>query len=111
MPKIVSERQRFGEVLVQPKRARQRAGDLRDFERMRQPAAIVVAFVIDEYLCFVCEPAERGGVDDPVAVSPEGIAGRTCRLGIAPPPALGRIGCINRPFAPGFQGHSFILGA
>ena len=40
---VVSERDRFGQVLVQAQRPRDRARDLRDLERVRQPRAVVVA--------------------------------------------------------------------
>ena len=76
MAEIVSERQRLGKIFVEAECARQRAGDLRDFERMREPRTVVVAFVIDEHLRLVGQPPECGGVDDPVAVAAEGIAGR-----------------------------------
>ena len=88
MAEVVRQRQRLGEILVEPERARQRAGDLRDFQRMGQPGAVMVALVIDEHLRLVRQPAERGRMDDAVAVAPELVAGRAGRLGIAPAPAL-----------------------
>ena len=106
MAEIVRQRQRLGEVLVAAERARQRAGDLRDFERMGEPRAVVVALVIDEHLRLVRQPAERAGMDDPVAIAPERVAGGACRLGIAPAPAFGRIGGINGSRAPGFDRHA-----
>ena len=60
MAEIVRQRQRLGEVLVEPERAGERAGDLRDFQRMGQPGAVVVALVIDEHLRLVRQPAEGG---------------------------------------------------
>ena len=60
MAEIVRQRQRLGEVLVEAERARQRAGDLRHFQRMGEPRAVVVALVIDEDLRLVRQPAERG---------------------------------------------------
>ena len=52
---------------------RERAGDgardLRDFQRMREAGAVQVALVIDEHLGLVDQPAERGGMDDAVAVA------------------------------------------
>ena len=76
MAEIVGERQRFGEVLVEAERARERAGDLRDFERVGEPRAVMIAFVIDEHLRLVRQPPERGRMDDAVAVAPESVAGR-----------------------------------
>ena len=80
MAEVVRQRQRLGEVLVEPERARQRAGDLGDFERMGEPGAVMVALVIDEHLRLVRQPAERGRMDDAVAVAPEVVAGRAGRL-------------------------------
>src|SRR5665647_3700429 len=83
MAEIVRQRQRLGEVLVGPERARQRAGDLRDFQRMGEPRAVVVALVIDEHLRLIGEPPEGGGMDDAVAVAPEHVAGRADRLPVS----------------------------
>jgi hypothetical protein len=105
MAEIVGERQRFGEVLVQSECTRERTGNLRDLKRVRQSRAIVIALVIDEDLRFVRQPAKGSGVDDSVAVAPEGIAARACRLIVAPAPALRRIGGINGPFSPGIDHH------
>ena len=96
MAEIVRQRQRLGEVLVEAERARERAGDLRDFERMGEPGAVMVALVIDEHLRLVRQPAECGRMDDAVAIAAEIVARRARRLGIAPAAALRRIGGINR---------------
>ena len=69
MAEVVRQRDRLGKVLVEPQRPRHRAGNLRGLERMSQPRAIVIALVIDEDLGFVFEPAERGGMDYPIAVA------------------------------------------
>ena len=66
---IVGERQGFGEILVQRQNARETARDLRHLQRMRQPRAVIVAFVLHEDLRLVLEPAEGGGVDDAIAVA------------------------------------------
>jgi hypothetical protein len=50
---------------------RARAGDLCDFDAVGQAGAEQVAFVIDEDLRLVFEPAEGGGVDDAVTVALE----------------------------------------
>ena len=71
MPKVMPERDRLGQVLVQPQGARHRARDLRDLERVRQAGAVVVALGRDEHLRLVGKPPERLGVDDAVAVALE----------------------------------------
>src|SRR6186997_1719815 len=64
------------------------APDLRDLERMRDPGAIQVAFVIHEYLGLVDESAKRIRVDDAIAVSLE-LGAETRRwFGEAPAAAL-----------------------
>src|SRR6185312_8108560 len=105
MTEIMREGQGFGEVLVQPKRPRERAGNLDDVQSVRQARAVMIAFVIDEDLRLMGEPPERRGMNDPVAVPPESIARWARRLGVTPAPALRRIGRINRPFPPGFDRH------
>ena len=39
---VVGQRDRLGQILVEPQSPRDGAGDLRDFERVRQPGAVVV---------------------------------------------------------------------
>ncbi len=77
MAEIVRERNRFDEILVQPQVARDRTGDLRDFEAMREPRAKQVALVIDEHLRLVFEPAKCGGMHDAITIALEfGARGR-----------------------------------
>ena len=110
MAEVVRQRQRLGEVLVEAERARQRAGDLGDFQRVGEPGAVVVALVVDEHLGLVRQPPEGAGMDDAVAVAPEVVAGRACRLRPAPAPAGGRIGGINGSRASGFDRHDCPFG-
>ena len=91
MAEIVGQRQRLGEVFVDAERARQRARHLRDFERMGEPGAVVVALVEHEDLRLVLEAAEGGRMDDAVAVAAEGAAALAGRLGVQPAAALPRI--------------------
>src|SRR5690242_20307215 len=105
MAKIMRERQRLGEVLVQSERTGERAGDLRDLKRVCQSRAIVIALVIDEDLRLVRQPSKSRGMDDSVAVAPEGVAARARWLLVASAPALRRIAGINRPFTPGIDRH------
>ena len=51
------------------KRAGERAGDLRHFEAVGQPRAVMIALVIDEDLGLVVQPAEGGRMQDAVAVA------------------------------------------
>src|SRR5690242_17254052 len=66
---IMRERNRLGQILVQSQRARDRACDLRNFQTVREARAEMVAFVVDEDLGLVFEPAKRRGMYDAVAVA------------------------------------------
>ena len=77
---VVRQRDRLDQVLVQPQRARDRAAELRHFERMRQPGAEQVALVVDEDLGLVDQAAEGRAVHDAVAVALELVARRRRRL-------------------------------
>ena len=78
---IMAERDRLGEIVVEPQRPRQRAGDLRHLDRMGEAGAEMVALVMDEHLRLVGEAAEGGRMDDAVAVALELGARRRGRLG------------------------------
>ena len=81
---VVRQRDRLDEVLVDAELPGDRATDLRDLERVRQARAEEVAFVVDEDLGLVLEPAERAGMDHAIAVALErGPPGRV-RLGVTP---------------------------
>ena len=108
MTEIVCECQGLRQVLIEAKRACKRAGNLDDFQSVRQPRPVMTTFVIDEDLRLVGKPPERRGMDDPVTVPPEGIARRTGRLGVEPATALRRIRGINSPFPPRLDGHGCI---
>jgi hypothetical protein len=90
------ERGGLGQILVEAERAGERTGDLRDLEGVGQPSAVVIALVRDEHLRLVGEAAERGRVDDAVAVAAEVAAGEARRLGKAAAAAFCRIGRIRR---------------
>ena len=93
---VMGERERLGEVLIERQGARERAGDLGDFQGVGQAGAVVVALVEHEHLGLVLEAAERGRVDDPVGIAAERAAGRALGLGMEPPPARRRIGRVRR---------------
>ena len=78
---VVGERDRFGEVVVEPQGAGERARDLRHLDRVGEAGAEMVALVIDEHLGLVGEPAESGRMNDPVAVALEFGPRRRRRLG------------------------------
>ena len=65
MPK----RDRFGELLVQLEHLRDRAGDLRNFERVCEARAVMIPSGREKHLRLVLEPAERLRMDDAIAVA------------------------------------------
>ena len=69
VPEVVAEPDGLGEVLVEAQRPRDRAGDLRDLDRVGQPRAVVVALRCHEDLGLVLEPPERLAVHDAVAIA------------------------------------------
>ena len=71
MAEVVAERDRLGQVLVQPERPRHGPRDPRHLEGVGHARAEVVALGGDEHLRLVLEAAEGLGVDDPVAVALE----------------------------------------
>ena len=85
MADVVGQRDRLGQVLVQPQSPGDGAGDLRDFERVREPGAVVVVDRGDEHLRLAGHAAERGAVDDALAVALVERAERVVRLGVPPP--------------------------
>ena len=76
MAEIMREREGFGEVFVETERAGDAAGNLGDFEGMRQAGAVMIALMSHENLRFLLQAPESSGVDDAVAVALEGRAGR-----------------------------------
>ena len=93
---IVREGQRLGEILVQPQRAGQGAGDLRHLDGVGQARAEMIALVVDEDLRLVLQPPERRGVDDPVAVALEFAARRRTRLAHQPAATARRVCRVAR---------------
>ena len=69
MPEIVRERDRFREIFVQSQSARDRATDRRDFDRMRQARAQMIARAIEKNLRLVFEPAKCARMNDARAIA------------------------------------------
>ena len=88
---VVRQRNGFHQILVQAQGPGNRAAQLRDFERVREPRAEQIAFVIQEHLSFVDQPPKRGGVHDAVPVALESVA--RGRWGFSKPstPAVRRV--------------------
>ena len=65
----------FDQVFVEFEGAGDGTAQLRHFQRMRQPCAKQIAFVVQKNLGFVDQAPESGAVDDAVAISSELCAG------------------------------------
>ena len=90
---VVGQRQRLRQGFLEREAAADAARDLADFQRVGQPAAVMVALMRDEHLRLVLQPAEGGGMEDAVAVALEGRAVGRLRLRPAPAaPGRGRGG-------------------
>src|SRR4051794_30089575 len=106
---VMSKRQRLRQILIEAKGARQRAGDLRDLERVGQPRAEMIALVENENLGLVTEPAEGAGMDDPIAIAAEIVAGRARRLRMQPAAAAAGNGGIRGAHDCRFDYHPCVL--
>ena len=58
MAKVVGEAQRLGQILIKPEHPRHRPPDLRDFNRVGQANAEMIAVGSDEHLGLVAQPAK-----------------------------------------------------
>ena len=103
---IMGERQRLGEILVEAERAGERARDLRNFERVGQPGAEMVAFVKDEDLGLVRKPAKGGGMNDAVAIAAKCATRGARRFQAQPAAAVARIAGIRCTRARRFHHHA-----
>ena len=95
---VMRQRERLGQILVQPEQPRDHSSDLRHLQAVRQPGAVEIPVGGDEHLRLGAQAAERGRVDDPVAVALERAAGAArlaARRGELAPAAVRGIGCVG----------------
>ena len=69
MPQIVTKRNSFGKILVEPQRHRYRPSYLRHLQSMREPRPVMVAHRREKHLRLMLEPPKRLGMYYPVSVS------------------------------------------
>jgi hypothetical protein len=100
---IVDERKRLRKVFVEPKRPRNSARDLRDFDGMRQAVAEVVREARGKDLRLRFQPPEGACVDDAVAVARVGVAVGVRGLEMA---AATRVTGVHGIGCEGHSGHS-----
>ena len=85
MTDVMDKSERFGKLGVQSQCRSNGAGNLRDFQRMRQAIAEMVRIARSEYLRLGFEAAKRTRMDNPIAVTRVVTAVRVRRFGITPP--------------------------
>ncbi len=90
---VVDERERFSKVGVQSQRRGDGAGDLGNFERVRQTIAEMIRVACSENLRLGFQATKSAGMDDAIAVARIGTAVRMGRFGIAPAAGLFRAHC------------------
>ena len=76
----MTQRDRFGQIGFQAHGGSRRTGDLRNFQRVRQAGAEVIALMGHEHLGLFLQAAKGAAMDDPVAVPGKGCTGAAIRL-------------------------------
>ena len=104
--KVVGEADGLGQVLIEPQRPGDGAGDLGDFQRVGQAGAVEVALRREEDLRFLLEPPERLAVEHPVTVPLEHRADGVLFLRPLPAPA-----CIAERRPRGQRQPLYLFGA
>jgi len=69
MSKIMSQRDCFHKIFIQPQRLGYGPGNLGYLEGMRQPRTVMVTLGCQKYLCLILHPAKRLAMKDSVPVS------------------------------------------
>ena len=69
MSQIVSQRDGFSQILVQPQRSGNRPGDPADLQGVGHSGPVMVSFRAQEHLGFMLQPAKRFGMNDPIRIS------------------------------------------
>src|SRR6266576_2295294 len=85
MADVMDKSERFGKLRVQSQCRSNGAGNLRDFQRMRQAIAEMVRIARSEYLRLGFEASKRTGMDNPIAVTRVVTAVRVRWFGITLP--------------------------
>src|SRR6266550_971609 len=104
MTDVMDESQGLRELGVQTQGAGDGAGDLRDFEGVRQAVAKMVGIARGEYLGFGFESAEGPGMNNSIAVASVATAVRVSGFRIAPAAGLFRSHCPGSRSGNGFDG-------
>jgi hypothetical protein len=68
MSQVVAKRDRFGEILIEPKRAGDCPANAGNLKRVCQPRPVMVAFRLEKHLRFMLQAAKSVAMDYPVDV-------------------------------------------
>src|SRR5438874_615172 len=68
---VVAESDRFGQIFVKTKSARDRSANGRDLDRMSKASSQMVARSVEKNLCLVLQPAKGAGMNYPGPISLE----------------------------------------
>src|SRR5262249_55502326 len=90
----------FRQILVEAEGTSAGSRNLRHFETVRQPGAVVIALVIDKDLRLVGQPTKRGRMDDAIAVALKRRADRMLGLRMEPPASFLGLRSVRRQTAP-----------
>ena len=104
VPQVMAQSQRFGQILIQPQYPRDGACDLRHFQRMGQPSAVIITLMINKNLCFILQTPKGSAVNNPIPVPLIRRAGQAFRLRKQPTPGFCRIYGKNRSRSRVFYG-------
>src|SRR4051812_33200736 len=100
MSEVVPERDRLRQFLVEAQHLGDAAGDLRNFERVSQARAVVIAGWSKEDLRLVLQASKRLAVDDAIAVALERWPDRILRLRTEPSAGVGTLRRLRRENLP-----------
>jgi len=84
MADVVTKRKSFGELFIEIQRGGHGAGDLRDLDGVGEPVTKVIRDARRKHLRFILQAAERGRMDDAVAIALELAAVRMRQFRISP---------------------------
>jgi hypothetical protein len=96
VPQVVTQRDCFGQVLVESQSPSDCSGNLCHLEGVSEPRPVMVGLREQKHLCLVFEPPERTRVDNPVAVTLEVRANVAGRLGKIPLPEIAAFAGVFR---------------
>src|SRR5450432_3981878 len=103
MPKVVRKANAFDKVRVCAECGGKAAPDLGDFQRMGQPGAVVIPFIVYKYLRLVLQPAKSSSMQNPVTVTLVNSTVQVFLFGVAAALRFSALDCVRRKAAGFFR--------